>query len=68
MLFLWCPNEINNNISHPQSLKTWTFYKIMRSLGAYFLILYRLKLYKQNNPADESTTDFTTKIFWFFHR
>ena len=40
MLLLWCPNEIGNNVSYSDALKTWTSYEIVRSFEAYFEILF----------------------------
>lgn len=40
MLFLSCPNEISNNGSYSDALKTWTSYEIVRSFEAYFVILF----------------------------
>lgn len=68
MIFVWCPNEIRNNVSHPDAPKTWTFYKIVRSLGAYFVILFVGQNFtKRINLADKNTTDFIAKTCRFPH-
>lgn len=64
MLFLWCPNEISNNVSYPDALKTWTFYEIVGSVrGILCNIVYRLKFHTQNNLAEESTTTADRPVF-----